>query len=253
MMETLTIPKRNWTGWFWRIVFWVIIIYSIPKWLIPALGNDCSQSLNRLGLLFQIFGLVSLIPEVINLETEKHNKRREKILLTSFILLNYMETYQQSQQPWNSTIVENEQRERETSFHRISTLVIGVVTILYWLLNKEGVISVNHEFDKVIPWVALIYSIWLLFSLFRIIFAHMKWRVPERLIVTYNNLDAFLVIPIYLLFAFVLSIIGSIVGSFSTAFALPLPYFLKTRTLPLVVIGSILEFIATFPVSRCSL
>lgn len=249
MATQTTIPKRNWEYWPWKIAFWGFILYSTIKWLLPVIGNNCSESLNRLGLFLQITGLASLIPEFVDLEEKVWVDRKEKLLIATHTFWNDLAEYQEF---FNKTIFETGRSRGANILHIIFKSMFSTVFIIGWIYKQQGFLIINSSIDLFIPPIGLTCSIWLVLGVIRLIITQFRKKLYPLLNLLYNVSDGLLYIPIFLPVALLMSLVYFLVSNTLISFDMALPVLIKKRTLPPIAIGTLLEFVATFPLNWCS-
>lgn len=228
-------------------VFMLLFMFAILCWGIGTIyfqQEDASESLNRTGIVLEILGLVSVVPELIQETTLKKLEAKLRWLPTKG-LQKYLEDYLSNEDYLETSLT----IEGVIGFiNLVSNILVALGFTISWLAMVLGYVRILYNWEiTVTGWgIVLPCFVWIVLLAILWWFEKRREKVPALLGILFVIFHAFvslLSLPLSagLAFAFKLGL-----QVLMSAQKITLKRLIAYITLPLILFGSILQLVATY-------
>lgn len=226
----------------WNTIFIVGIILGLAI-VFPKLGRYFGERLNRLGLIAQVIGLVSLLPDYFTTKLKRWNRKFEKLavgLNRRWAIMYYYWTI------WGESVLNTTDIGCIQVAQFIAKLILGGLAIIF----LKRIYDSNIVNPLIALWLLRViefaFTLWLLLFLSIAVLRRFKISMPPWLTSIFLPLDQVLLQTIYLLIWIPLSLLNYIFAVAYKATRTKIEDLAKQVAAPYITVGTIAELVATF-------
>jgi hypothetical protein len=228
---------------FWNLVF-VIIIYSyVANVIIPSFGDNENLKFSRLGLLCEIIGLMSLAPDYFGEAIKKLDKPKEDVAGRAE---EQRHRFFRFRKVLDHSVLEPNQNAHLSFVHFTVKVIICLFVGYRWYFYGDSYSGEYPLLAWVVPALELICALWIVLGIMNFIYKKLRWVSPITVTTTFRFVDSVLSLPFYLPTWVGISLMNYFLSSLMVTKKVSIETLLLKLAIPFVVVGTILEFYATY-------